>query len=92
MSSAKPTLEELIDEVMTGNRYHALRIFNSKVMGHAGYTVSLCRNHSTCTVDTLSPEAKPSEKVRQILMSALSWADTSREQSQPKDEFDDVLG
>lgn len=65
------TLEQLIDEVMTSGRYYALRVFNPQVMGHDGYMVSLCRDHVTCTVDQLNPEAKPSEKMRQVLLTAL---------------------
>lgn len=89
------SLDEMIDQLLSGKDWHSIRIFNIKASGGDGYLVSLGRDQATFVVDTLVADAPPSAKLRQVLSDNLRL----RVHIEPKPvapvrqlDFDDILG
>lgn len=72
-SSAEPTLDELIDRLFADRTWHAIRIFNGNHPNSGGGNLAcVARDHATATVDQLPTDARPSAKLRNVLMHALN--------------------
>lgn len=71
-SLADKTLDELIDRVFSDDTWHAIRVFNGRHPISGGSTMAcVARDHTTAMVDQLLHDARPSEKLRSLLLHAL---------------------
>ncbi len=95
MYSDKPfsadELVALLDEAMTSGDWHSVRIFNGAAVSSPGILVSMGRDHSSFTVDQLSAEARPSEKLLWLLRDNLRRGSAAAPETTPSDRMGDLL-
>lgn len=89
--SSAEELVALLDEAMTSGDWHSVRIFNGAAVSSPGILVSMGRDHSSFTVDQLSAEARPSEKLLWLLRDNLRRGSAAAPETTPSDRMGDLL-
>lgn len=91
MTFSADELVQLLDEAMTSGDWHSVRIFNGAAVSSPGILVSMGRDHSSFTVDQLSAEARPSEKLLWLLRDNLRRGAAAVPETTPSDPMGDLL-
>ncbi len=91
MTFSAEELVALLDEAMTSGDWHSVRIFNGATVSSPGILVSMGRDHSSFTVDQLSAEARPSEKLLWLLRDNLRRGTAAAPETTPSDRMGDLL-
>lgn len=91
MTFSADELVALLDEAMTSGNWHSVRIFNGAAVSSPGILVSMGRDHSSFTVDQLSAEARPSEKLLWLLRHNLRRGPAAVPETTPRDRLGDLL-